>query len=42
MVDSCEHSNGLSSPIKGREFLDQLNDYHFQNKESAPELFLCI
>jgi hypothetical protein len=26
MVGSCEHGNEPSGSIKGREFLDQLND----------------
>jgi VanZ family protein len=35
VVGSCEHSNKPSGSIKGREFLDQLNDYQHL-KDSAP------
>jgi hypothetical protein len=39
-VWSCEQGNETSSPIKGREVLNQLNDYRLQNRKSAPELSL--
>jgi hypothetical protein len=31
----CEHSNGPFGPIKGGEFLDQLNDYCLLKKNSV-------
>jgi hypothetical protein len=33
---SCENRNGNSGSVKGGEFLDQLNDFWFLSKSSAP------
>jgi hypothetical protein len=35
MAGSCEHGNVNSGSIKGREFLDQVNDCQILKKESV-------
>jgi hypothetical protein len=35
VAGSCEHVNENCSSIKGRKFLDRLNDYYFLKKDSA-------
>jgi hypothetical protein len=37
MVGSCEHGNEPSDFMKGREFLNQVNDYYLLKKDSAPQ-----
>jgi hypothetical protein len=37
MEGSCEQSNKPLSSTKGRQFLDQLNDYYLVKRESAPQ-----
>jgi hypothetical protein len=32
----CEHGNGPSGSIKGREFLVKLNDYQLLKKDIVP------
>jgi len=36
MAGCFEHGNGHSGSIKGGEFLDQLGEYKFRKKDSAP------
>jgi hypothetical protein len=36
VTGTCEHSSEPSDSIKGREFFDQLSDYQFLKKDSAP------
>lgn len=50
MSGSCEYGNEHLVSIKSKECLDQLTDYHFLRKDSAPwsqliskcNRFLCI
>jgi hypothetical protein len=37
---SCEHGTEPSNSITGGEFLDQVSEYYFLNKNSAPWSYL--
>jgi hypothetical protein len=36
LASSCEDGNDFSGSIRGRKFLEQLNDYKLHSKGSAP------
>jgi hypothetical protein len=36
MAGHCEHGNGPSDSIKGREFLEQVRNYYRLKKNSVP------
>jgi hypothetical protein len=40
VVDFCKRCSEGLVPIKGEEFIDQLNYYHLLNKDSVPWSYL--